>query len=100
MNREQRRAARNSRIEMNEAPILDQMRENWQKIAALLLFRYTQPGEQVVITVADIEDMNKKWPIGSACAITGSAEAFTLKLVTPEENKRLMALQHTQEGHA
>lgn len=83
---------------MNDAPILDQMREHWQKVAAVLLWKLVGQGTTVTITAADLETIANGPPL--TIFTHGHYDSFDFKLVTEEEAQRLIAHAETMKGRA
>lgn len=83
--------------ELNDAPVLDQVREHWQKIAALLLLKLAD-GKQVEITVEDIERLREGEFV---VFLNGGSRGFTVGLITTQAAD-VIAAHHaaTHVGHA
>lgn len=83
--------------EINDAAILDQTREHWQKLAALILWKLTQGKSSVSITPADME----AFAASERILLThGHHDSIEFKLVTPDEARVLMAHNETMKGRS
>lgn len=85
--------------ELNDAAILDQMREHWQKIAMLVLwkFRHRLP---VKITSKDIEECQSYYaPHGPIVLTHGMSDAVELSLVTKERADSLAEYDKQRKGN-
>ena len=83
--------------ELNQAPILDQTREHWQKLAALVLWKVTQGKSSVTLTAADM----KAFMDSELIFVThGHYDSIEFKLVTPEQARALVAHNETMKGNA
>lgn len=86
--------------ELNSAPILDQLRGHWQKVAALLLWKLAKR-EAVRISVTDIEEFARTEEGDGAVLITmGHFDGFTLRIATKAEGETVIAHQQTLRGSA
>lgn len=83
--------------ELNDAAILDQTREHWQKLAALILWKLTQGKSSVVITSADIQAFADSQLI---LLTQGHYDSIEFGLVTPERASAIVAHNDTQKGRA
>jgi len=83
--------------ELNDAAILDQTREHWQKLAALILWKLTQGKASVSITPADMD----AFVASELILLThGHHDSIEFKLVTPEQAQVLVAHNETMKGRA
>jgi len=85
---------------LNDAPVLGQLDDHWMKIVALLLHRFTKPGETVTFTEEQIAQLTVDWPHGCIVACVGGSHTLAFKLVTIAEAARLAAHNKTQQGNA
>lgn len=88
--------------ELNDAPILDQTREHWQKMLALVLFKVRKQygAFQIKITVEDIEAMNAAYG-GNAVVFThGHHDSIELSLVTQDQAQMIAAHNAGIKGRA
>ena len=83
--------------ELNDAAILDQTREHWQKLAALILWKVTEGKSNVVITLADIQAFSDSQLI---LLTHGHHDSIEFGLVTPERANAIVAHNDTQRGRA
>lgn len=83
--------------ELNEAAILDQIREHWQKFAALILWKATQGKSSIVISSADIEAFASS---GLMLLTHGHHDSIEFRLVTPAQAQVLVAHNETMKGRA
>jgi hypothetical protein len=86
--------------ELNDAPVLDVVRDHWQKISALLLHRFALRGELVQFTADDMKKLETDWPEGTIVLCLGTQDAIGLKLVTPAEAEKLKRHNNTLKGSA
>lgn len=70
---------------LNDAPVLDQLDEQWQNMTALLLHKLVPKGESISISMADMEAMMKDWPTGATILCVGQHDGFLFKLISMEE---------------
>lgn len=82
-------------MELNEAPVLDQLREHWQKMFALLLWKTTK-GKPVTISAKDIESYVKQE--NTVIFTHGHADSVTFSLVSPARAAELEKFQRSQEN--
>lgn len=73
-----------------ESVVLQQVDGQWQKLAALILWKCAGTGK-VVITAEDMDAMTNNFAPGMPCVFThGKAESFEFSLVTEAEATRLV----------
>lgn len=92
-------AAEPSQPRLNDAPVLDQLEGQWQKMAGLILFKLLKKGEEVEITVDDMKRYEQEWPGGAIIFTHGRHSSFAFKLISAEEAARLAAYEATRRGH-
>lgn len=86
--------------ELNDAAVLDQLREHWKKVAALLVWKLGG-GKPVKISSKDIEEYTKANAAGDGIlCIIGTHDGFEFSIVTAEQASRLIAHNETQRGRA
>lgn len=79
-----------SEINPNNAHLVA-MREQWQKIVAILLVKFS-PGREVVITANDIESLGKVFPGEIPTVVTHEQrDGIHLKIVGEREARKLAA---------
>ena len=72
-------------VEMNDAAVLDQLREHWQKVAALLVWKLAKR-EPVRITSSDLDAFDRESNgVGAVLLTIGHHDAFTFRIVTDAE---------------
>ena len=75
-------------------PVTQELRTEWHKLAALLLF---QSGEsEARITTSDMDAFNAAFGDQAGIAVEPSGDVLTLRLVTGDEAERLAARERTQ----
>lgn len=85
---------------INDAPVLDQLEGYWQKIAALLVWKFGQ-GKVVQILKDDIRQFAKMSEAGQAILFThGRSDGFEFSIITEEAAKRIEEHEATQRGSA
>lgn len=85
---------------LNDAPILDQVQEHWQKLMALVLWKFYR-GETVKITHADMVAYQRDFDAGKAFLLThGHYDSIDLAIIDAEAARALSEHQQTQTGHA
>lgn len=83
-----------------DSVVLQQLDGQWQKIAALLLWKLS-PKAVVRIMGADIEAFNAAYAPGGPVVFThGMIDRFEFSLVTEEAAKRLAEHDATMRGNA
>jgi hypothetical protein len=70
-------------------PVVNEMREQWHKLAAVLLFKFRGAGGSALITTHDLERFAAELPGGAIVCDTRGGTAITLRLVDAEEVERL-----------
>ena len=86
--------------EMNDAPILDQVREHWQNLAAMIVWK-VGAGNAVVLTADDIAKFAAEQAAGHAVLLThGHKDSIEFRIVTKRQAERLAAHQATMKGSA
>ncbi len=87
--------------ELNDAVVLDQLRDHWQKVVALLVFKLVPKGESVTITAEDMLRYEAAFVRGEAFLLThGHKDGFEFRMVDKASADRLMAHEQTQRGRA
>jgi hypothetical protein len=72
-------------IELNDAAVLDQLREHWQKVAALIVWKLAPRG--LTLTFKDIDS----FPPGCVLFTHGHKDSIDFKIVTQAEAEQLAA---------
>lgn len=85
-------------MELNDAPVLDQLRDHWQKVCGMLLWKMGARGKPIVITKKDLEEIAGSPPM--VIFTHGRSDALEFKLVTIEEARRIAEYQKTLSGRA
>jgi hypothetical protein len=86
---------------LNDAPILDQLDGQWQKIAGLILFKLLAKGEEVVLTLDDMKRCEREWPKGIIVfAHARPDDTLAFKIISPDEAKRITEFENQNVGHA
>lgn len=80
-----------------DSVILQQLDEKWQKLFALLLWKYVGT-EKVTLTAKEIEACNNAHPEGLIVYTHGHSDSIDFQLVTPEAAERLMEHDRTMRG--
>jgi len=83
--------------EVNDAPILDQVRDHWQRLATLIVWKVTHGKRSITISEQDILEFQKEDRLLLTHGHPGSIE---FKIIGPEEAERIKAHQATMTGHA
>jgi hypothetical protein len=77
----------------------DQLREHWQKMCALLVWKLARTG--TAINQAEIEQFLRESEAGNAVLLTlGHADSIEFKIVTHDEAVRLAKRDQSRTGHA
>lgn len=85
---------------MNDAMILDQLRDEWQKIAAVLLWKL-KGREKVTLTGADFEAYAREFEPGIPCLYThGHKDSIDFQIVDEPTARRHAAQDRSQRGHS
>jgi len=84
-----------SATELNDAPVLDQLRDHWQSICALIVWKLAKDG--VKITHQDMEQFAKE---DLVLLSHGHYDSFEFKMITKEKAELIAAHELTQRGHA
>lgn len=84
--------------ELNDAAILDQMREHWQKLLMLVLWKTQGMDKAIRITSADIQAFADVE--GITLFTHGHHDGFSLSLVTPEKAASLAEYDKKMRGSA
>lgn len=85
---------------INDAPILDQLEGQWQKFAAIILWKLNGC-KAVCISAADIEDFNVAFEDGSPVIFThGQKESICFQIVSEVRAKEIAAFQAGAKGTA
>ena len=84
---------------MNDAPVLDQVQEHWQKLMAVVLWKYHR-GETVTLNAADFQGYQRDFDAGQAFMLThGHYDSIELGIVDAERAKRIVEHDKTQRGN-
>lgn len=83
--------------EVNDAPVLDQVRDHWQKLAALIVWKTTYGKRSITISQQDIIEFEKS---DRLLLTHGHSNAIEFKLITQEEAQRIQAHQAQMKGTA
>jgi hypothetical protein len=87
--------------ELNDAPVLDQMREHWQKLLALVLWKARRDGRfEVKISTDDIEAMNAAFGNNATIFTHATGDTIYLSLITKEQAELIAAHQAGIKGRA
>lgn len=85
---------------LNDAPIIDQLDGQWQKFAAIILWKLNG-NKAVQITGDDIERFGQQFTFGSPVIFThGHKESIEFQIVSEEAAGRIAALQAGAKGTA
>jgi hypothetical protein len=79
---------------MNDAAILDQVREHWMKVTALLVWKLSREG--VTLSKEDIE----AFPDDQVLVTIGNQEEMQFKIISREQAELLADHNESQTGHA
>ncbi len=83
---------------LNEAPILDQLEGQWQKIAMALIFKLAGPNVRVNLHGDDFVKMAEHYAPGVPVLFThGHADSFDLMVVDHEAAMRIVEHQKTMQ---
>jgi hypothetical protein len=84
--------------EMNpEAVVLNQLREQWEKVAAVLVWKLARDG--VRITFEDLEQFGRECVAGEAVLFThGHKDSIEFAIVTAERARALAEHDRNQSG--
>jgi hypothetical protein len=89
---------------LNDAPVLDQTNEHYQKLFAILVWKLQQLNlypNGVTITARDIEAYGQAYARGEVILYAhGHPDSFEFKNVSRERADELAKWQATQKGHA
>lgn len=83
--------------ELNDAPILDQVREHWQRLATLIVWKVTHGKRSITISQQDILEFQKE---NRLLLTHGHVDSIEFKLITEEEAERIKAHQAQMKGTA
>lgn len=90
--------------ELNEAPVLDQTREHYTKLFAVLVWKLQKAGthpDGVTITYGDLVAYNRAFDRGECFLLAhGHHDSFEFKNVTAERAAELAKWNATQKGNA
>lgn len=86
---------------LNDAPILDQLDGQWQKFAAVILWKL-HGNQQVRITAEDIDAFGKQFGAGGFPVIFthGHKDSIEFQIVSEEAAKRIAAHDAERRGTA
>lgn len=85
---------------LNDAPVLDQLDGQWQRLMAIVLWKYHR-GETLKLTVADMQAFQRDADAGEAVVFThGHVDSIDLAVITEERARVLAAHDRTQRGTA
>ena len=77
--------------ELNDAPILDQVREHWQKLLAVVVWKLARR-KGVVITLKDFEAFRAESEATGLTLLTwGHRDSVEFRMVTREDAERIAA---------
>lgn len=77
-----------------DSMILRQLDGQWQKIAALLLWKFLKRGEAVTFTAAEMEQAFADYaPAGPVVMMNGSGDSISLSLITYDRAKEIAAYE-------
>lgn len=82
---------------LNEAPILDQLEGQWEKVCLMLLWKLVGMGKTVTITHADLAQI---FETPMVLYTRGHSDSMEFGVVTPERAQALVEFQKTQRGSA
>lgn len=83
-----------------ESTVLQQVDGHWQKLFAILLWKFAKR-DVVVVKDTDIEAMAKEFaPCGPIVFTHGQVDGFRFSLVTEEKAKEIAAFDAMQRGTA
>lgn len=83
--------------QMTDAPIVDQLQEHWNKVAAILVWKLAPEG--VEITDEDIQEFSRQSKAGETIlAEIGRPNGFGFRIIDRAEAERLAAHQASQRG--
>lgn len=83
--------------ELNDAPVLNQVRDHWQRIAALIVWKVTHGKRSITISAQDMQEFQKDPRV---LLTHGHVDSLEFKLVTAEEAQRMVEHQKTMQGNA
>lgn len=88
-------------IELNDSMVLDQLRQHWQKIALLILWKLNGR-KPVEITHEDLKRFQKESDEqGGAVLLThGKVDRFVFQVLSEAEAKQAAELHKTMSGRA
>jgi hypothetical protein len=92
-------AAEPSQPQLNDAPILDQLEGQWQKLTGLILFKLLQKGQEVEITADDMQRYQQEWPAGAVIFTHGRHSSIAVKLISAVHAADLAAYEAMRRGH-
>lgn len=85
---------------LNDAPVLDQVQEHWQKLMAVVLWKYHK-GATLTLNVADFQAYQRDFEAGNALMFThGHVDSIDLAIITAERAAVIAEHQKTQGGTA
>lgn len=85
---------------LNDAPVLDQVQEHWQKLMAVILWKYHK-GETLTLTTADFQAYQRDFDAGNAIMFThGHIDSIDLAIISAERAAAIAEHEKTQRGTA
>ena len=88
-------------MELNpDSPMLEQMREEWQRIVALLVWKYGDGKKGVTLTAEDMQNAQDFFDEGHRLLAHGHVDSIELRFVSAEEAAAIAEYQEGFVGNA
>ena len=81
---------------LNDAPILDQLDGQWQKMFVFLLYKFAKT-EKIKITAQDMMECNEVYPGGPVLFTHGHSDSVEVQIIDQEAAARIAEYQKQQE---